>query len=251
MPRLIVGLQPVREAIRVHAGELERVLVQRARSSRTDALARFATDHGIAVDRASRQQLDQLARGVRHQGVAAFAPELELRELSTLRPDEDSPLVVLDGITDPQNFGATLRSAVALGSGALLWAEHHAAPLSPATFRASAGAVEHARLYRVASLRQALGALRDAGYVTVALDPSAGATLAEAPLGGRCAIVIGAEDRGVRRSVARACDVRARLAMTGPVQSLNASVAAAVALYEIARSREGDGTRKSVVKPVS
>lgn len=240
MTRLIIGVQPVREAVRIHGAGLERVLIDARGSKRLDALARHAADQGVAVERVSRDQLDRVASGGRHQGVVGFGPELEIATLAQLQAERDAPLIVLDGITDPQNFGAVLRSAVALGSGAVLWAEYGAAPLTPATFRASAGAVEHARLFRVSSLRSALTELDALGLATVALDPSAPATLAELSLGRRCAVVVGSEELGVSRGVRRACGHRARLTMTGRVQSLNASVAAAVALYELTRQQQAE-----------
>ncbi|MEQ9318194.1 MAG: RNA methyltransferase, partial [Polyangiaceae bacterium] len=150
---------------------------------------------------------------------------------------DDTLLVVLDGITDPHNFGATLRCAVALGATGVVWGEHHAAPLTPATFRASAGAVEHARLHQVASLHGALETLGARGVVTVALDASADVALSTVPLKGPAAVVVGAEDAGVARAVRRACAHRAKLPMAGPIDSLNASVAAGMALYEVVRQR--------------
>jgi len=237
MARIVFGMQPVREAIRRHGAAVERVLVA-AGQARVDALERFAADQGIRVQRVSGDHLDRLAHGGKHQNVAAYAPELHLYKLDELRPVEDSPLLVLDGITDPQNFGASIRSAIALGSGAVLWAEHGSAPLTAATFRASAGAVEHARLFLVPSLRTAIVKLGEQGMRSVALDPAAPGTLAELDLRGSVAIVVGAEDEGVSRGVRRACTYQARLPMTSKVQSLNASVAAAVALYEVARQRQ-------------
>jgi 23S rRNA (guanosine2251-2'-O)-methyltransferase len=150
---------------------------------------------------------------------------------------DDTVIVALDEIEDPQNFGAVIRSAVALGASAILWPEHHAAPLSPATFRASAGAVEHARLCRVAKLPAALDALRDAGASVVGLDANAGRALADVEAPGAVVLVVGAEGKGLRRPVKSACTTLARLPMRGPIDSLNASVAAGIGLYEILRAR--------------
>lgn len=235
--RLVLGMQPVREAIRVHQAAVEEVWVQQGDQPRWDALARFARDQGIqAVRRLPRSALDRRSKGARHQGVLALAPPLKLHDLDDVALT-GGPLVLLDGVTDPQNFGAVIRGAVALGAAAVVFGEHHAAPLSPATFRASAGAVEHATLVQVASLRQAVQSLGDRGVATVALDANADQELPELDLTGPCAVVVGAEDTGVGKGVRRACSHRARLPMEPVLDSLNASVAAALSLYEIRRQR--------------
>jgi 23S rRNA (guanosine2251-2'-O)-methyltransferase len=235
--RVVVGLQPVREALRAHGAAVKSVLVERKANPRLEALCRFARDAGVAVERVDRSRLDALAAGVRHQGVAALAPELLLHDLGAEPIEPDTLLMVLDGVTDPQNFGATLRSAVAMGATGVVWGEHHAAPLTPATFRASAGAVEHLRLFRVRSLRQALESLLARGARVVALDASGAVTVAEADLTGPLALVVGAEDEGVSRGVRRLASLVVRLPMSVHIDSLNASVAAAVALYEARRQR--------------
>ena len=236
-PRLIAGIQPVREAIRVHGKKLGRVLITATQSKRLEALSRFARAQELVVERSARGELDRLSGGLRHQGVLAFAPDLALVSLETMAASTDAAIVALDGITDPQNFGAVVRSSVALGQGAVLFGEHHAAPLSPATFRASAGAVEHAQLCRTRSLRGAVQMLAERGLSTVALCAAASNTLCEIDLTGPVVVVVGAEDTGVSRGVRRACQVQARLVMSNTLDSLNASVAAAVALYEISRQR--------------
>ena len=235
--RLVVGLQPVREALRAHGKSVSRVLVERKGSPRLDALCRFASDMGVSIERVERGRLDALAGSVRHQGVAAMAPELVLRDLEAEPLGPDTLLMILDGITDPQNFGATLRSAVAMGASGLIWGEHHAAPLTPATFRASAGAVEHLPLFRVRSLRQAVSWLVAQGVQVVALDAAADIAVDAADLRGPLALVVGAEDKGVSRGVRQLASTVVRLPMTTQIDSLNASVAAAVALYEARRQR--------------
>jgi 23S rRNA (guanosine2251-2'-O)-methyltransferase len=238
LTRLICGLQPVREAIRARGEDLERVLVDDAKGApQLDALARYAKDHGAHVDRVARGDLDRLARGAHHQGAIALAPELTLRSLSDLELGPDTLLCALDELQDPQNFGAVIRSAVALGATGVLWPEHRSAPLSMATFRASAGAVEHATLCRVGSLPDALTKLRAAGVTAVGLDAQGPILLGALDLRGPLVLVIGAEGKGLRKTVKGACDHLARLPMAGPIASLNASVAAAIALYETARQR--------------
>lgn len=237
--RTVTGLQPVREAIRVHGERLERVLVEERGGPQIDAVARFADGRGAKVVRVPRAELDRLAKGARHQGAIAYAPDFALVPIDALADQlEDSTLVVaLDELEDPQNFGAVIRSAVAMGASAILWPEHHAAPLSPATFRASAGAVEHATLCRVGSLPKALERLREAGATVVGLDANADRTVFEVPLEGAVVLVVGAEGKGLRRPVKAACSELAKLPMSGAIDSLNASVAAGIALYEVVRRR--------------
>jgi 23S rRNA (guanosine2251-2'-O)-methyltransferase len=236
----VCGLQPVREAIRAHGSKLERVVVEakgRTASPQLEALARFAGDHGARVERLAQPDLDRIARGVRHQGAIAFAPDLAILSLDDVPIRDDALLVALDEVQDPQNFGAVIRSAVSMGATAVVWPEHRSAPLSPTTFRASAGAVEHATLCRVAALPFALETLRARGVVCVGLDMTAGTPIDRVGLVGPVALVVGAEGKGLRKTVKHACDMLASLPMPGPIDSLNASAAVAIALYEAVRQR--------------
>jgi 23S rRNA (guanosine2251-2'-O)-methyltransferase len=174
---------------------------------------------------------------VRHQGAVAFAPELRIVPLHELVLGEDALVIALDEVQDPQNFGAVIRSAVAMGASAVMWPEHRSAPLSAATFRASAGAVEHATLCRVSSLPPALDELRARGLRVVGLEMSGDVAIDAVDLAGPAALVVGAEDKGLRKTVKRTCDALASLPMPGPIASLNASVAVAIALYEAVRQR--------------
>jgi 23S rRNA (guanosine2251-2'-O)-methyltransferase len=238
--RLVCGIQPVREAIRARGPELDKVLVAKgtpADGPQLDALARFAADHGVRVERTTRAELDRLTKGATHQGALAWAPELHVIPLEELDLGPRALVIALDELQDPQNFGAIVRSAVALGDAAVMWPEHRSAPLSAAMFRASAGAVEHAKLCRVSALPNALAALRAEGVTVVGLDMNGDRAIAEVALTGPVALVVGAEGKGLRKTVKAACDVLARLPMQGNLASLNASVAAAIALYEVARQR--------------
>lgn len=237
-PRLIAGVQPVREAIAAHATTLKVLVQDAADSPQLDALARFAKDRGATVSRVARAELDRLARGVRHQGAIALAPPLEVLSLDALELGEDAIVVALDELEDPQNFGAIVRSSVAMGARCVMWPEHRSAPLSPAVFRASAGAVEHAKLVCVPGLPAALEELRARGAIVVGLDANADVRIDEVDLKGLVVVVVGAEGKGLRKSVKGACDVLARLPMSGPIASLNASVSAAIALYEARRQRQ-------------
>jgi 23S rRNA (guanosine2251-2'-O)-methyltransferase len=237
--RMICGLQPVREAIRAHGASLARVLVaSEPREAPTmDALARFAGDHGAHVERVPRAALDRLARGVSHQGAIAFASELRLVGVDDLELNDQALVVALDEVQDPQNFGAVIRAAVAMGVTAVMWPEHRSAPLSPAAFRASAGAVEHATLCRVPSLPPALTTLRERGLFVIGLDMTGEVLIDRVDLRRGIVLTVGAEGKGLRKTVKHVCDAIVRLPMPGPVDSLNASTAAAIALYEATRQR--------------
>jgi 23S rRNA (guanosine2251-2'-O)-methyltransferase len=234
----VVGLQPVREAIRVHGTALTAVILDARDSPRLEALQRFARDHGVArVERWSRERLDRASTGVSHQGAAAWAPPLRACTLDELLADSGLIALALDKIQDPQNFGAVVRSAVGVAEAAVIWGEHAAAPLSTAMVRASAGAVEYARLCRVPSLVTALSQAVAAGVQVVGLDAHAPRALSEIDLAQPTVLVIGAEHSGIGGAVRRACSELARLVPTRKIDSLNASVAAGMALYEVANQR--------------
>lgn len=237
--RLAIGLQWVREAIL--AGAAERVLVEaRPREAQQiEALARFARDRGLPVDAVPRAELDRRTEGDRHQGAVAIVRPLRLASVPDLVADlEAAPLLVaLDEITDPHNLGAIVRSAVAFGARGVIFPEDKSAPLSSAMGRASAGAIEHAHLCRVPSLPRALDDLAQAGVAVFGLDAVADRELAEVDLRVATCLVVGSEGKGLRRATKKACTESVRLPMPGPLASLNASVAAGIALYEVVRQR--------------
>jgi len=236
--RLIAGLQPVREAIRVHRSAVRRVAIEEKPSPTLDALARFATDQGVPeVVRASRADLERWTDAAQHQGAAAWGPELVLTPLEEMLEDPELLALALDGIQDPQNFGAVIRSAVGVANAAVIWGEHSSAPLSPATGRASAGAIEHARLCRVPSLVGALNLARERGMNVIGLDAHAPQRVGELILTGPTLLVVGNEHEGMGRGVRRACTAVGRLTASGRIDSLNASVAAALALHEAVTMR--------------
>jgi 23S rRNA (guanosine2251-2'-O)-methyltransferase len=181
-------------------------------------------------------ELDKLAKGQRHQGVVPIAGSysyLSFEELMTQLP-EHSLLVALDEITDPHNFGAIVRSAVALGAHGLITLKHRAAPVTPVVVRASAGATEHARIARVANLAQTLDELAERGFEVLGLAAEGAIDLtALGPSSASRVLVVGSEGRGLRRLVREHCTQLVRIPMSGPIASLNASVAAAIALYAL------------------
>lgn len=237
--RLVLGQQAVREVIRVWGQRTHKVLVLEGGGPRAEAVGRFASDQGIVVEQTQRGELDKVAApaGGQHQGVIAYAPPLELASWDETMLSPDLLAVALDGVVDPHNFGAVIRSAVAVSRAPILWAESSSAPLSPSTFRASAGAIEHATLCRVPNLTSALVNAQSAGVEIIGLAPDADELLHEVECRGPAVVVIGSEQKGMNRAVRRACTRLVRLHQSGAIQSLNASVAAGIALYSLATRR--------------
>jgi 23S rRNA (guanosine2251-2'-O)-methyltransferase len=236
MKRLIFGPRAVAEAIKANASELAVLYVAEDARRELRELAENAERRQLVVEPRSQQELDALAKGQRHQGVIAIAgsyPYLNLDELLARLPARPL-LIALDEITDPHNFGAIVRSAVALGADGVITLKHRAAPVTPAVVRASAGATEHARIARVANLVQALDALRERDFEVLGLAAEGELELDQLPASEQPRVlVVGSEGRGLRRLVREHCSALVRIRLPGPIASLNASVAAAIALYAL------------------
>jgi 23S rRNA (guanosine2251-2'-O)-methyltransferase len=233
--RFVAGKRAVQEAVR--AGDAIEVLVARgARSNRgmRDVLEAASASH-VRVREVPRAALDELARD--HRGVVArvhdrAADALDERAMASFPFGPDDVVVVLDGVEDPQNLGAAARSAEAAGAAMLVTRTHRAAPVTPAALRASAGALAHLPLARVANIGRALTRLQDLGFTAVGLDGDATATIDDEPCpAGRIALVVGSEGRGLSRLVRERCDLVVALPMRGRVGSLNASASLAAALW--------------------
>jgi len=230
---MVAGRRAALEAVR--AGRAHEVLVARGSRS-TPALQDVldaATERRVPVREVSRRELDAFAQD--HHGVAALVeatPELGERHLASWAFGEEDLVVVLDGITDPQNLGAAARAAEAAGAVMLVTRIRRAAAVTPAAVRASAGALLHLPHARVANIARALERLKDAGFFVVGLDERAEATVYDRPCPpGRVALVLGSEGEGLSRLTREACDALVRLPMRGRVASLNAAASLAAVLY--------------------
>lgn len=242
--RVIYGIGPVRELLA--RGGVQKLMVERGRASKAanDPVAELvqrAQAQSIAIELCSREQLDQRAGiGARHQGVLALASPLRYRELEELLPAQGLALLLaLDGVEDPRNLGAILRSAYLLGAHGVIIPEHRAAEVTAVAAKTSAGASELLPIAKVGNLVRALSELKDAGVWTVAVHDSPGSQPissldATMPL----CLVLGAEGHGVRPLVAKHCDFHVVIPMARQeIGSFNVSVAAALALYDIASRR--------------
>ena len=234
---VLYGINAVKEAIR--ARPMEYVLVaQGQHSRRVQEIVDACRAAGISVRFAPRPALDREAGTGQHQDVVAVCAAKAYDDWETLVATREKPLlVVLDGVEDPGNLGAIVRTAVAAGADGLIIPERRAAGLSPAVARAAAGALEHVKIARVTNLVRALVELKERGVWVYGFEAQAEKSYLELDYTGACALVLGGEGHGLHRLVREACDQLAHIPLHGPVESLNVSVATAVVLYEAARQR--------------
>jgi 23S rRNA (guanosine2251-2'-O)-methyltransferase len=235
---IVFGVEPIRELLAV-APRAIRTLYFKA-----GAHPRFATE--IEAVRAAGGNIvssadDALARMAgsegRHQGLVAAIREYVYTELEQMLEERPDPVVVIDGVTDPRNLGAILRSAEGAGVKAAVIARDRTSGLTPAAVKASAGAWAHLKVARCGNVAQTLEALKAVGYWTAALAPEGDVSIYELDVTRRLALVLGSEGQGVRELVKKTADFVVGIPMYGRVASLNVSVAAAIALFELARRR--------------
>ncbi len=238
----IAGIHAVEAALREGAAVLRLLVDHQRKDRRLQSIADLARARNVDVEWATREQLEALSGGVRHQGVVA---ELRGRrplsegDLESLLTTIDHPpfLLVLDGVQDPHNLGACLRSADAAGVDAVIAPRDRACGLTPVARKVAAGAAEHLPFIQVTNLARTLKLLQQTGVWLVGLAGEADADLYQAKLTGPLAIVMGAEEKGLRRLTRDACDSLARIPMAGRVESLNVSVATGITLFEALRQR--------------
>lgn len=238
---MIYGINPVLEALR--AGRVTSVQVSDRASERVLEVVKHAEGAGISVRRVNASMLDRLTRGGVHQGIVAEVAERPTLNVADLVNGASGAalLVVLDGIEDPHNVGAILRTVDAAGAHGVIRQSRHAAPLEGAAAKASAGAVSHVPVAEVVNIARSLEELKEAGVWTVGLVGESPKQLYEIDLTVPTALVVGAEGAGLRRLVRERCDWQASLPMQGHVQSLNVSVATGIALFEAVRQRLSRG----------
>jgi 23S rRNA (guanosine2251-2'-O)-methyltransferase len=242
-PELLVGRNPVLEALRavVPATALY-VAIGIDVDDRVTEIIRTASDRGIPLLEVSRSELDRMTGGVLHQGVGLQVPPFAYEPFDDLMAaalEQPAPLLVaLDGVTDPRNLGAVIRSAAAFGAHGVFLPERRAAGITATAWRTSAGAAARVSVAQVTNLTRSLKAAQQAGFVVVGLDADGPTRLYDLEAAvGPLVVVVGSEGRGLSRLVGATCDLRVSIPMVSDVESLNASVAAAVALAEVARRR--------------
>ena len=252
---VLYGLHPVEEAIRAGVRAIDHVSVARERESRRDprmeALLELCRANGIRVSAEPRDQLTRHAKTDAHQSVVAFLRERKFLALEDLLnapalalnapagASRNRFFLALDGVEDPHNLGALLRSADGAGIDGVVLTERRAAPLNATVAKSSAGASEHVRIARVTNLTRALEAMKQRRIWIVGLDERGAPDYADFDFRQDCCLVLGSEGSGLHELVKRTCDHLLRIPMAGSVSSLNVSVAGAVVMYEAMRQRRG------------
>jgi 23S rRNA (guanosine2251-2'-O)-methyltransferase len=251
---VLYGLHPVEEAVRSGARRLDCVMLARERGdARLEHLAQLCRDAGLRVTLESRDQLTRMARTDTHQGVLALVRErtfLTIEDLLTPQPasskvanntEATQPphrfFLALDGIEDPHNLGALLRTADGAGVDGVILPERRSAPVSATVAKTSAGASEHARIARVTNLVRALEQMKQANVWVLGLDERGTPDYTDFDFRTDCVLVLGREGAGLHDLVKKTCDHLLRIPMAGMVSSLNVSVAGAVVMYEAMRQR--------------
>jgi 23S rRNA (guanosine2251-2'-O)-methyltransferase len=241
---LLVGRNPVAEALRAKVPATALYLAQGLESDeRITEAVRLAGNRGIALLEVSRGELDRRTGGILHQGIALQVPPFAYTPLPDLVREADESgtpplLVALDGVTDPRNLGAVIRSALAFGGHGVVIPERRSAGVTATAWRTSAGAAARLPVAQVTNLVRALKECRDAGLFVIGLDADGSTSLDELEIATEpVVVVVGSEGRGLSRLVGDTCDLTVSIPMAPSAESLNASVAVAVTLAEVARRR--------------
>ncbi|MFF7214407.1 23S rRNA (guanosine(2251)-2'-O)-methyltransferase RlmB [Streptomyces sp. NPDC008238] len=241
---LVAGRNPVVEALRADI-PASAVYVQQFidNDERVREAIKLATDRGIPLMEAPRPELDRITNGLNHQGLVLQIPPYEYAHPDDLAAEaldagEDPLIVALDGVTDPRNLGAVVRSVAAFGGHGVVVPERRAAGMTAGAWKTSAGTAAHVQVARATNLTRTLEAYQKAGLTVVGLAADGEVELHELEaLAGPVVVVAGSEGKGLSRLVGETCDLRVRIPMPGGAESLNAGVAAGIVLYEASRRR--------------
>ena len=248
---LLIGIHAVEAALNHDVGNLVELYIESgSQNARVKELGERARELGVKPHARDRAALDRMTGGARHQGVVArYNAPAALAESALAglvgQAGREALLLVLDGVTDPHNFGACLRSAEAAGVTAVVVPKDRAVGVTPTVRRASAGAADRVPIVSVTNLARALKALKDAGVWLVGLAGDTPQSIYAVDLDGPIAVVLGGEGEGMRRLTREACDFLANIPMRGDIESLNVSVATGIVLFETLRQRAAKRARGS------
>ena len=246
---VLFGINPVIEALKAGSRSFDYVAVMAGRrDARAQSIFEAARDAGVPVRQVSRDQLERLAGTNGHQGVVAVTSEKHYSDIDQVldnKRGEHNFLVVLDGVEDPHNLGAIIRTADGAGADGIVIPERRAVGVTGTVLKASAGAAEHLPIARVTNINRTLEDLKERNIWTIGLDERGKQSYDEIDYNMDCALVLGAEGSGLHEMVRKKCDFLISIPMQGHVSSLNVSVAAAVVMYEVLRQRRHPRQKKS------
>ncbi len=238
---VVYGINAVLEALKAGAGQVERVCIQRdQKNPRIQEIIDLGRRSHVPISFEERAWLDRKADGGRHQGVLCYVSEMHVLDPEDVLQHASTPglVVVLDGIEDPHNLGAIIRSAEVAGADGLFIPHRRGAGLGGTVSKSSAGAAVYLKIARAPNTTQLIELLKRRGYWITGLDADAGQPLWEADFRVPTALVLGGEGSGLHRLVKERCDFLVSIPVRGKVSSLNVSVAAGIALYEVVRQRK-------------
>jgi len=244
--QMIYGVNPVMEAIKIGGGGLEKIIVMRSKAGKpVRSILQMAAREGIPVEFRDKAHLEQLAPGDSHQGIIGLCKDYKYADVDDIIANRHASLhhdlvLILDGITDPQNLGSLVRTAHCLGANGVIIPEHRAAPITAASVKASAGTAYYVPIAMVSNVVNTIEYLKTKDFWVYGTHTPDGNDIRSTNFGEKIALVMGSEGKGIRELVRKKCDFLVSIPMLGKIDSLNVSVAAGIAIYEILH-RQGTG----------
>lgn len=241
-PDVVIGINPVSEALK-SGRTINKIMVAAGeKRGHVQGIVSQARKNKIVVQEVGTQVLEKFAGGGVHQGIIAFTSPYDYVDVDAIlqraiERNEKPFVIVADGITDPHNLGALIRTGEALGAHGIIIPKRNSVAVNSTVAKASAGAVEHFLIARETNINMCLEDLKKKGLWIVGADASAKVVVSDVDLKGAIALVVGGEDKGIGRLIAEACDFLVKIPMKGKISSLNASVAGAILMYETTRQR--------------
>ena len=238
---LVEGINVVRELLKADV-KIEKILAEESDNKDIVTLTDLARAKGVKIEIVDKFKLEKIAKG-KTQGIAAFIPNFKYAEIQDImlnaeRKGEKPFIVILDGITDPHNLGAIIRTCEAAGINGIIIPKDRSVSVNSTVMKTSAGALENVKIAMVTNLNQTIKTLKDNGFWVVGTDMENSVDYREIDYSGKIALVIGSEGFGMSESIKKSCDFIARIPMNGKINSLNASVAAGIMIYEVIRSNK-------------
>ncbi|WP_053955627.1 23S rRNA (guanosine(2251)-2'-O)-methyltransferase RlmB [Inediibacterium massiliense] len=239
----IEGRNPVIEVLKADR-EIDKIMILKGAEGSAKKIIGMAKDKNIVISYVEKQKLDQISESHAHQGVIAFVAAHKYSDLEDIfkkaeEKGEDPFIIILDEITDPHNLGSIIRTANASGAHGIIIPKRRAVGLTGVVAKTSAGAIEYVPVCKVSNIAQTIDSLKDKGVWIAGADMDGKKKYHEENLTGSIALVIGSEGKGISRLIKEKCDFLVNIPMKGEVSSLNASIAASILMYEVARQREG------------